>query len=127
MNNESTDLNKSEIAVPNQVRHENASGAISDNKGTIAKGGEATINDRTGLYIAIISLVFASLCLGLFLMQTILMPQIIDSKIAAGMAKAEEIAHAADTNARVALEHEVDLKVKQAALEERMKGKDNGR
>jgi predicted metalloprotease len=87
----------------------------SNNRGAIAKGGDATIHDRTGLYLAIIAMVLSALCLGLFLMQTFLMPQIIDAKVQAGMAEVraqiqEQVAQtktdadAARVNARVSVD-----------------------
>lgn len=82
--------------MPSQVRREH-----SPEHSNVAT---ATIHDRTALYVSIFSMVLSALCLGLFLMQTFLMPQIIDSKVAAGVARAEAIAHTADTNARVALD-----------------------
>lgn len=87
MSNELTDSKLTETGtVPNLVRHE--TGSQGDNKGNIASGGNATIHDRTALYVSIFSMVLSALCLGLFLMQTFLMPQIIDSKVAAGVASA---------------------------------------
>jgi hypothetical protein len=74
----------------------------------------ATIHDRTALYISIFSMVLSALCLGLFLMQTFLMPQIIDAKIQAGVAKSAEEAHTASVRAQLA---ERDLSILREALQ----------
>lgn len=47
------------------MRRENASGAITDNKGSIA---QAAIHDRTGLYLAVIALIISALALGMVIM-----------------------------------------------------------
>jgi hypothetical protein len=115
MSSESTDSKPSvtgDNAPPPMMRHE--AGSLGENKGTIAQGGSATIHDRTALYISIFAMVLSALCLGLFLMQTFLMPQIIDAKIQAGSAKAEAVANEARTNARVALDKVEDIRPKLA-------------
>lgn len=76
--------------------------------------------------LAIVALVISSLCLGLFLMQTVLLPQIIDAKVQAGMAEArasmqQQVAQAQATatagqqHARVALDKVEDFRAKLAA------------
>lgn len=89
-------------------------GSISSNSGPVAKA-DAHVHDRTGLYLAIIAFGLAALCLGLFLMQTFMMPQIIDAKVQAGIADAKAtmqqqvadataIAQAGKEHARIALD-----------------------
>ncbi len=55
------------------------SGDILDNKGSIAKGGDATIHDRTGLYIAIIALVFSAMAFGM----AIVLPMVYSERMEA--------------------------------------------
>lgn len=98
MSDESTSSNETDL--PAMHRHERGDNSIRGNSAPVAN---ATINDRTSLYLAIIAMVLAALCLGLFLMQTFLMPQIIDAKVAAGVAKAAAEADAARVNSRLAL------------------------
>lgn len=98
MSDESTSSNETDL--PAMHRHERGDNSIRGNSAPVAS---ATINDRTSLYLAIIAMVLAALCLGLFLMQTFLMPQIIDAKVAAGVAQAESQANEARVNARVVL------------------------
>ena len=76
MNSESTDSKMSEPrdTDPTMQRHEREDHSIRDNSAPVAS---ATIHDRTALYVSIFSMVLSALCLGLFLMQTFLMPQII--------------------------------------------------
>lgn len=84
--------------------HHGADRSVAGNSAPVAQGGDATIHDRTGLYLAVLALIISALCLGLFLMQTFLMPQIIDAKIQAGGAKTEALANEARINARVAVD-----------------------
>jgi hypothetical protein len=60
----------------------------------------ASVQDRAGLYIAIVALILATLSLGMQLTQSAL----IDAKIAAAIAPANETANAARTYARLANE-----------------------
>ncbi len=87
--------------------------------------GRANVNvNRFNLVqstIGIIALIFASVSLGFVLMEELHAPidqslqqQTIDAKIEAGIAKAEATAHAADTNARVALDKVQNVKVELA-------------
>jgi hypothetical protein len=115
MSNESTDLKRTETGAneaPHQVRRENSPDHSIHADGSVAT---ATIHDRTSLYLAIIAMVLSALCLGLFLMQTFLMPQIIDAKVAAGMAQAQATAVTANQHARVALDKVEDFRTKLAA------------
>lgn len=63
--------------MPNLVRRENSPGAISDNKGTIAQGGSATLHDRLGVYIAVIALLFAAMAFGM----AIVLPMVYQERI----------------------------------------------
>jgi hypothetical protein len=79
----------------------------SDNSQTAApnsvqgRTGDINIADRA---LSVVAIIFSCLALGAIVMHAILYPQIIDAKIQAGIAKAEATSHAADTNARVALD-----------------------
>jgi len=106
--------------IPQMVRRENSPGAISDNSGTIAQGGTATLNDRLGVYIAIVALLVAGMGLGYEIAQSgsrtemrQLQDQVIDSKIKAAIADASAQANEAKVKARVA---EDDVKSICAAL-----------
>lgn len=121
MSNESTDSKQSETnaIVPGLVRHE--TGSLGDNKGTIAQGGNATLNDRLGVYIAIVALLVAGMGLGYEIAQSgsraeirQLQEQAIDASIKAGIAKAEAEANEAKVNARVALDKVEDMRAKLA-------------
>jgi len=106
-------------------QHDSPDKSIKEVSGTVAQGGNAEVHDRTGLYIAILALVISALCLGLFLMQTFLMPQVIDAKVQAGIAKAEESANTAKTNARLALEKQEEWKSRVEVLEDRSSRKEH--
>jgi hypothetical protein len=107
-------MNTENNAVPHQTRHEQSqdkSVRVGDGGGAAAGGGNAEIHDRTGLYISILALAMAGIALGLWLNQA----QIIEAKVQAGVAKAEATSHAADTNARVAMDNVQQLQVQLAA------------
>ena len=55
-----------------------------------------TFSDR----VSIIALVLAGIAIGVL----IVMPSLIESKVQAGIAKAEAVSHAADVNSRIALD-----------------------
>lgn len=104
------------------VRRENSPGAISDNQGTIAQGGTATVHDRLGVYMALVAVVIAAIALGYEISQSSsraetreLQAQVIDAKIRAGMAdvrastqqaiaQAQATAQAGKEHARIALD-----------------------
>lgn len=102
MNNESTGSN--ENATPAMRRHEPHS---INTEGPVAV---ASLTDRTALYIAIIAMVLSALCLGLFLMQTFLMPQIIEARVEAGMAEANRTALEARSTAKVTADKLTELR-----------------
>ena len=109
-------------AAPVTEGHQHHEGANSGNKGAIAHGGNAEIHDRVSLYVAILALLAAGLGLGFEISRAMsdakiqrmqdqnsatnqrLQDQAIDAKIQAGVARAEATAHAADVNARVAVD-----------------------
>jgi len=107
MSNESTGSNRNEISdiAPQQSRHENAAGAISDNKGTIAQGGSATLHDRLGVYIAALALLFAAMSFGM----TIVLPMVYQERIES----LKDRVHEAEKTAALARE---DIRVIQQAL-----------
>jgi hypothetical protein len=93
------------------VRRENSPGAISDNSGTIAQGGTATLHDRLGVYMALLAVVIAAIALGYEISQSSsrvetreLQAQVMDAKIQAGAARAETVANEARVNARIAVD-----------------------
>lgn len=65
---------------------------------------QAVVNDRTGLFIAIFALAMAGLALGISVTSFVIVPQMIDAKVAAGMAEAKATANAAREHARIALD-----------------------
>lgn len=73
-------------------------GSISSNSGTIAQGG--SVHDRTGLYLAIIALVFAAMAFGM----AIVLPMIYQERTEAlkdRVAQAEQTAALAREDIRV--------------------------
>lgn len=100
-----------ESIVPNQIRHEGSQDkSIRAEGGGSSSGSHAEIHDRTGLYVSILSLSLAGVSLGLWLNLS----AIIDAKVQAATAKSEATAHAADTNARVAIDNVQQLQVQLA-------------
>lgn len=63
---------------------------------------QAVVNDRTGLFIAIIALVLGSFGCGMAATVFIVMSSMIDSKVEAGVATARAEMHLAETNALLA-------------------------
>jgi hypothetical protein len=88
--------------------------SISANSAPVARGGNATVSDHGSKTLAIIALISSCVALGAVSMYVILQAQIIDSKIAAGAAKAEATSWAAKTDARVALDKVEDVRTKLA-------------
>jgi hypothetical protein len=68
-----------------------------------ARTGDQTFNFVNSA-LSVVAIIFSCLALGAVVMHAILYPQIVDAKIAAGVAKAEATAHTAETHARVALD-----------------------
>ena len=82
-----------------------ASPDICDNKGTIAQGGNAEVHDRTGLYIAIIALLFAAMAFGM----SIVLPMVYSERMEAMRDRVQ----IAERNAQLARE---DVRIMQLAL-----------
>ncbi len=96
---------------PEKIHPENSP----DHSNRAAQGGvsnraDATIHDRTGLYISIISLALAGTAMGSWLNLS----QLIDAKVKAAVAQSEATAHAADVNSRIALDKVEDFRAKLA-------------
>lgn len=53
--------------------------SIHGNQAPVLKGGDATVNDRTGLYIAIIAILFAAMAFGM----SIILPMVYSERMAA--------------------------------------------
>lgn len=67
--------------------------------------------ERASLTLSVVALALAGLAVGVL----ITMPALIDAKVQAGIAKAEATSHAADTNARVAVDKVEEIRVQLAA------------
>lgn len=80
--------------------------SISSNSGPVATGGDATIHDRTGLYLAVIAVILSALSLGM----TIVNPKISDAKVE----NLRDRVVTAEREARVMQERWNDLKVELA-------------
>lgn len=65
---------------------------------------QAVVNDRTGLFIAIIAIVLGAFGCGMGVTVFAIMPSMIDAKVEAGVASARAEMEAASTNARLALD-----------------------
>ncbi len=114
MNSESIDSKQNETSdtAPSLVRREHSPGH-DDNKGTIAQGGSATLNDRLGVYTAIIAFGFSCLALG----ASLILPQLYTARADAQAIRIEALAERARTaerEARVMQERWNDLKVELA-------------
>lgn len=84
-----------------------------DNKGNIATGGDATIHDRTGLYLAIVAVVLAALALGV----ASVMPQLYAARADGQATRIQALSERtvlAEREARVMQERWNDLKVELA-------------
>ena len=80
-------------------------GSINSNSGTIAQGGRAELHDRTGLYIAIIALLFAAMSFGM----AIVLPMVYSER----MESLRDRVQIAERNAALARE---DIRIMQQAL-----------
>lgn len=58
------------------------------------------VHDKSGLYVSVAAIVIACINLGVLAM----MPMVIDSKVQAGVAKAEMVANTGREHARIALD-----------------------
>ena len=86
---------------PDERRH-----SPDGNTGTVAQGGDATIHDRTGLYLAVISLIISALSLGMVIM----LPALQAARVEVLADRTEK----AEREARVMQERWNDLKVELA-------------
>lgn len=68
-------------------------------------------SERASLTLSVVALALAGIAIGVLIM----MPALIDAKVQAGIAKAEATSHAADTNARVAIDKVEEVRVQLAA------------
>jgi hypothetical protein len=81
-------------------QHDSPDKSSKENTGNIAHGGEATIHDRTGLYLAIIALVFSAMAFGM----TAMLPTIYGERTDAlkdRVAQAEKTAALAREDVRI--------------------------
>jgi len=84
-----------------------------DAGGIVATGGNAELHDRTGLYLAVISLVFAAMAFGM----SIVLPMVYSERTATLEARIANLAdrtQTAERESRVAQERWNDLKVELA-------------
>jgi hypothetical protein len=79
-----------------------------------SSAANASYTDHGSKVLGIVALVSSCVSLGAVAMYVILASQLIDSKIQAGIAKSEQTSHAAETNARVALDKVQNIKVELA-------------
>ena len=91
---------------PNMNRqHDSPDKSSKENTGNIAHGGEATIHDRTGLYLAIIAILFSAMAFGM----TIVLPMVYSERTEALRDRVQQVEKKAD------LARE-DIRVMQQAL-----------
>lgn len=112
MSNEST-VSSSDSTAPHQTRRENSPDHSIRADGPVAQGGDATIHDRTGLYLAIIAILFAAMAFGM----SIVLPMVYSERTETLEARIENLserAQLAEREARVATERWNDLKVELA-------------
>lgn len=86
-------------------RHDSPDHSIHGNQAPVLKGGDATVNDRTGLYIAIISIVFSAMAFG----TSIILPMVYSER----MESLRDRVQLAERDAALARE---DVRVMQQAL-----------
>ena len=79
--------------------------SISSNSGPVAQGGRAEVHDRTGLYLAIIAILFAAMAFGM----SIVLPMVYSERMEA----LRDRVQIAERNAQLARE---DVRVIQQAL-----------
>ena len=78
-------------------------GSISSNSGTIAQGGSAQVHDRTGLYLAVIAVMFSAMAFG----AAIIIPSVYEAR----MQNLSDRVQVAEREMRVAQERYNDIKV----------------
>lgn len=92
-------------AAPVKEGHQHHEDSISGNSGTIAQGGKAEVHDRTGLYLAIIAILFAAMAFGM----SIILPMVYNERMEA----LRDRVQIAERNTQLARE---DVRVIQQAL-----------
>ena len=116
MNNDSTDskpTGTSDTGAPTLHRRENSPDHSIRADGPVAKGGDATIHDRTGLYLSIIAFGLAAMAFG----AVLILPQLYAARADGQAARIESLAErtvTAEREARVMQERWNDLKVELA-------------
>lgn len=81
-------------------RHDSPDHSIHGNQAPVLKGGDATVNDRTGLYLAIIAILFAAMAFGM----AVVLPMVYSERTEAlkdRVAQAEQTAALAREDIRV--------------------------
>jgi hypothetical protein len=112
MSNESTESN-SDSTAPQLTRRDNSPDHSIRADGPVAKGGDATIHDRTGLYLSIIAFGLAAMAFG----AVLILPQLYAARADGQAARIESLAErtvTAEREARVMQERWSDLKVELA-------------
>lgn len=69
-----------------------------------SSNAEATVNDRTGLFIAILALTLGAFSCGIAATLFVIMPTMIDTKVLAAIAPVTEQTRTSTQNARLALD-----------------------
>ena len=97
-------------------QHDSPDGSIKENSGPVARA-DATVHDRTGLYISIIALLVAGIALGVEISRAMfagesraLQQQLIATQIQAGAAQAQATAMEARTTAKVTEDKLIELR-----------------
>jgi hypothetical protein len=106
MSNESISSNETDD-LPAMHRHERGDNSIRGNSAPVATGGAATVNDRLGVYIAVVAVILSGIAVGYEMAQSSsraemreLQNQAIEARIQAGAAQAEATAREARTTAK---------------------------
>jgi len=90
-----------EPAEPTMIRrHDSPDKSIKENSGTVAQGGNAEVHDRTGLYLAVIALVFSAMAFGM----AVVLPMVYSERTEAlrdRVAQAERAAALAREDVRI--------------------------
>jgi hypothetical protein len=114
MNNGSTgSSNDSTESAPQLTRRENSPDHSIRADGPVAQGGDATIHDRTGLYLAIIAFGISCMAIG----AALILPQLYTARADAQAIQIQMLAdrvQVAEREARVMQERWNDLKVELA-------------
>lgn len=99
-------MSDDQSSTPSRIAlQESSDESIKDVKGTVATGGRAEIHDRTGLYLAVIALLFAAMAFGM----SIVLPMVYSER----MESMRDRVQIAERNAQLARE---DVRIMQQAL-----------